>query len=329
MFKPPSLSQIEQTAALVSEHLVRTPTVPYYGNQLTSGVDGLYLKLELLQRTGSFKPRGVLNALASLSSAELARGVTAFSAGNHAIATAFAAQKFGVSAKVVMPETANPLRVERCRSYGAEVLFGKRISDLISLVGELQEQEGRAMLHPFEGAATAQGTATVGLEVCRDAGELDAVIVPVGGGGLIAGVASAVKALLPQCAVYGVEPEGACGMRDSLERGAPLDEVHVNTIADSLGAPMHTPYAFAIVQQTVDRLVTVSDQALAETMNLMFTDLKLAVEPAGAASLAAFLGPLHQELQGKRVGLVICGANIDFQSYSTLVNPIAGNGSTG
>lgn len=320
MQTPPTLAQIRAAAERLSPYIVRTPTVEYYGSQveLASGTR-LWLKLELLQKTGSFKPRGALNTMMGFDDTQKASGVTAFSAGNHAIATAFAAQILDIPAKVVMPESANPFRVSRCRSYGAEIEFGADISALMKIVEDLQAQEQLTLVHPFEGPATTEGAATVGLELCEDAGELDMVLVPVGGGGLISGVASAVKHCFPDCRVVGVEPQGACGMSDSLERGAPLEQVQVDTIADSLGAPMHKPYSFAVVQQTVDEIVTVSDQALSAAMGLMFSDLKLAVEPAGAAALAALLGPLKTAAQGQRVGIIVCGANIDFSTYSSLL----------
>jgi len=328
-YHPPSLARIKAVARTLSPFLLRTPTLPYYGNQLAfEGDAGLWLKLELLQKTGSFKPRGALNVMHSLTASELAPGVTAFSAGNHAIATAFAAKILGVSAKVVMPRSANPFRVQRCRDYGAEVVFGRDITELLDIVEQLQAHEGRAMIHPFEGVSTTEGTATVGLELCEDVDNLDAVVVPIGGGGLISGIACAVKAMQPECKVYGVEPEGACGMYDSLKQGEAMDVVSVNTIADSLGAPMHKPYSYSIIQQVVDKVVTVSDADLVQSMRNMFTDLKLAVEPAAAAGLAAIEGPLRAELSGKKTGLIVCGSNIDLPSYSALLNSVAGSALT-
>jgi threonine dehydratase len=317
----PSLSQIKATADTLRHHVIRTPTLPYYGQALGRSLDPatrVWLKLELLQRTGSFKARGAINVLNHLSEEQRQRGVTAFSAGNHAIATAFAARAAGSNAKVVMPKTANPFRVETCRQLGAEIIMGESIAELISITEDLQQQEGHALVHPFEGLHTFEGTGTVGLELCEDAEPLDAVIVPIGGGGLIAGIASAVKQINPDCAVYGVEPAGARGMTDSLAAGAPLASVDVSTIADSLGAPMHKDLSFQIVQHFVDDVVLVSDEQLADTMRLIFTDLKLAVEPACAAAMCALLHPLKDRLAGKCVGLIMCGSNIDQQTFNRL-----------
>ena len=160
----------------------------------------------------------------------------------------------------------------------------------------------------------------MGIELCEDVAQLDAVIVPVGGGGLIAGVASAVKQMQPDCQVIGVEPSGANGMQQSLSSGAPKTQVSVSTIADSLGAPMHAPRSFSLVRQFVDQIVTVSDDQLRDGMRRMFTDMQLAVEPACAASIAALQGPLAQTMRGKRVALIACGTNIDLATYSALLS---------
>lgn len=318
----PTLVNIRNTAAKIAPYIIRTPTLPCYGPELSErfgiGRD-VFLKLELLQRSGSFKARGALNSVMSLSKEELANGITAFSAGNHAIATAFAAKVVGTSAKVAMPSTANPYRVERCRALGAEIVFAENMMELFEIGARLQRDERRALVHPFEGPRTFEGTATVGLEICEDVENLDAVIVPIGGGGLISGIASAVKQLQPDCRIIGVEPSGAQGMRTSLEQGAPLPKVELSSIADSLSAPLHLPLSFSIIQELVDKVVTVEDSEIIAAMKLMFSDLKLAVEPAGATAVAALLGPLKNELAGKRVALVICGTNIDMQTHAKLI----------
>jgi len=310
-----SLATIESVADQIANRIIRTPTVNYVGAPIPGVGNGeLYVKLELLQHAGSFKARGALNSILNLD--KPAAGVTAFSAGNHAIAVAFAAQQCGVSAKVVMPKTANPFRVERCKHWGAEIVFGETIGDLMSIVELHQSQEHRVLVHPFEGERTIQGAATVGLELCQDVQQLDAVIVPVGGGGLISGIASVVKQLQPNCLVIGVEPENAQGMANSRQAGEPLPKIAVNTIADSLGAPMHLPNSFELVQQHVDELVQVSDDQLRNAMRFMFSELKLAVEPACSAAMAALHGPLKNKLQGKRIAIIACGSNIDMHTYS-------------
>ena len=312
------LTTIKAVSKKLGNRVIHTPTVRYAGPPI-KGLNAaeVLIKLELLQYAGSFKARGALNTIMSLS--DTSAGVTAFSAGNHAIAVAFAAHQAGVSAKVVMPKSANPFRVERCKYWGAEVVFGDTIADLMSIVKDLQSNEGRTLIHPFEGVHTVEGTATVGLELCNDVDALDAVIVPVGGGGLIAGIASAVKLMQPDCRVIGVEPIEAQGMAQSIKRGEPLATVKLNSIADSLSAPMHLPLTFSVIQQHVDEMVQVSDDQLRNAMRFMFAELKLAVEPACAAAMAALSGPLLDSMAGKRVAVIACGSNIDMTTYNKLL----------
>ncbi len=316
----PDLQELRAAQAIVAPHIIRTPYVPCYGERITASVPGidLQLKLELFQRTGSFKPRGAVNVLSTLDKQALSRGVAAFSAGNHAIATAYAASVAGTSAKVVMPSSANAYRVASCKRYGAEVVLSDDIAAAFKEVERLSEQEGRTVIHPFEGPATTAGNASLALEILDIDKDVQDIVVPVGGGGLISGIAAAVKLMLPGCRVIGVEPEGACGMTKSLAQGSPLAEVTVNTIADSLGAPLHLPYSFDVIQQCVDDVVVVSDADIAAMMQLMFEDLKLAVEPAGAAALTAITGPLKDQLAGRRVVAIVCGSNIDAQSWQSL-----------
>lgn len=251
-------------------------------------------------------------------------GVTGFSAGNHALALAMAGKAVGLPTTVVMPKSANPYRVQRCREEGADIMFGEDIGELVEIVETLQSERGLALVHPFENWHTVEGTGTVGLELMRDVPDLDAVLVPVGGGGLIAGVATAVKSINPNCQVIGIEPSGARGMAASLAAGKPLPSVPVNTIADSLGAPLHLPITFGLVKDHVDQMVDVEEQALRDAMRWFFTSLKLAVEPACAATVAALMGPL-QQIEAKRIGIVACGTNIDETTYQTLLNGAAVN----
>jgi threonine dehydratase len=295
-----------------------TPVWEWRGDAVEAAVGTArpLLKLELFQYAGSFKPRGALCNMLALGRDQLARGVTAVSAGNHAMAVAYAARALGTTAKVVMPRTANPARVEGCRAYGAEVVLVENVHEAFERVKQIEEAERRAFIHPFEGPLTALGTATVGLELCEQAKELDAVIVPVGGGGLCAGISTAVKKLRPGVRVYGVEPEGADSMHRSFRSGKPEAIEQVRTIADSLGAPHAAPYSFGLCRANVDELVLVSDDQLRAAMRLLFASAKLAVEPAGAAATAALCGPLREKLQGEHVALIVCGANIDAQTFA-------------
>jgi len=272
-------------------------------------------KLEFLQHTGTFKARGALAVLQSLSVEQRSSGVTAVSAGNHAVATAYAAKAAGVSAKIVMVASANPARIKASRGYGAELVMVDDVHQAFEVADQIRLEEGRFLVHPFEGVDIVKGTGMVGLEIWEQCDEFDAVIVPVGGGGLIAGIASAVKQLQPQCEVIGVEPEGADSMHRSFAAGECRSIEKVGTIADSLGAPFAMPYSFELCRNNVNDLAMVSDQQLREAMGLLFRNLKIAVEPACAASTAALFGPLRERLQGKTVVLVLCGSNIDWQTF--------------
>jgi threonine dehydratase len=319
---PLGIEEIRAAARRLADHVVTTPVHRLRGREVTNAVGDqteVWLKLELFQHTGTFKARGALLNVLSLSEQARQRGVIAVSAGNHAAAVAFAAATVGISAKVVMFASANPMRIELCRSFGADIVFADTAHAGFELATRLAEQEGRALIHPFEGRTTALGTATVGLETCEQISGLQAVIVPIGGGGLCAGIASAVKLLAPGCEVFGVEPEGADSMHRSFAAGEPRSIESVATIADSLGAPYALPISFELCRRNVDGLVRVSDDDLREAMRFLLRNAKLAVEPAGAAATTALLGPLKDRLRGKRVGLIVCGANIDPQSYSRLI----------
>src|SRR5690348_8980978 len=314
-----SVADIRAARERLGDRVRETPAWRWRSDAIehAAGADTqVFLKLELFQYTGTFKARGaLLNALA-LSDEQRRLGVTAVSAGNHAIAVAFAARTVGTTAKVVMPKIANAARVAMCRAYGAEVVLTDDAYAAFEKVEHIQQHEGRTFIHPFEGERTVLGTATVGYELCRQIENLDAVIVPVGGGGLIAGIACAVKQMQRHCKVYGVEPEGADSMHRSFAAGSPQSIEKVNTIADSLGAPYALPYSFNIARRFVDELVLINDEAMQRAMGLLFADMKLAVEPAGASATAALCGPLREKLADLRVGVIVCGANIDLATFS-------------
>ena len=298
-------------------HLVETPVVRCAAIEgVLGGGTRVTAKMEFLQQTGTFKARGALSVAMSLDEHQLSAGITAVSAGNHAIAAAFAARTVGTSAKVVMISSANPLRIEKCREYGAEVVMAGDAHEAFALVEKIQQEEGRFFIHPFEGPKTFLGTATVGLEMCEQILDFDALIVAIGGGGLCSGISTAVKQLRPDVQVYGVEPAGADSMLRSLKSGKPetLDEVH--TIADSLGAPFALPMTFELCRTNVDEIVTVEDDELRTAMNFLFQSQKIAVEPACAASTAALMGPLADKLRGQHVAIVMCGSNTDWNTFA-------------
>lgn len=316
----PTLNDIERRYGELAGQVLRTPTIKSTSRKLAEILGSeLHLKLELFQHTGTFKARGALSVISTLSDAQKSKGITAVSAGNHAIAASWAARKAGISAKVVMTKTANPLRIERSKAEGAEVILCDDIAAAFAEVQRLEKEEGRTFVHPFEGVNTTLGAAGVGLELMQDVTDLDAVIVSIGGGGLISGVASAVKLINPNCKVYGVEPVGAASMSASRQAGEAVKMDEINTIADSLAPPYSLPYSFALNQAFVDDVVTVTDDQIRAGMALFQEELKLAVEPAAGAALAAALGPIRDKVAGKRHALIVCGANIDSATFATQI----------
>jgi len=319
----PSVEAIRANRVRLGDRVITTPIRRLVDDALERVVGAsteVWLKEELFQRTGSFKPRGALSVMLDLDAAALARGVTGVSAGNHAISLGYSARQLGTTATVVMPRTANPFRIQVCRELGATVELVDNVHDAFARVREIEASEGRTFVHPYEGPKTALGTASVGLEFIDQLREhglaLDAVIVAAGGGGLTGGVACAVKQMSPATAVYVVEPEGADTLRRSFDAGSPQSIDAVRTIADSLGAPRCEPYSYALNRLFVDDVVLVSDDQIRDAMRLLFRSAKLAVEPAGAAALAALAHPMRERLRGKRVGLVVCGANIDIETFT-------------
>ena len=318
----PRLHEIERTAARLAGQILQTPVWRWQTGVVARALNPqteVWLKLELFQRTGSFKLRGALNCLHALDEAAQGRGVVAASAGNHAVSVAFAARALGVHAKLAMPRHASPVRIEACRAEGAEVLLTDTVHEAFALAQRLVADEGRSMVHPFDGPRTAEGTATIGLELMRQVRGLDAVVVPVGGGGLCGGIAATVKQINPRCQVFGVEPFGADAMYRSFQAGRPVQLERVDTVADSLGAPYALDYSFGVCRRFVDEIVRVSDDDMATSMHHLFRDMKLVAEPAAAAATAALLGPLRERLDGRRVALIVCGSNIDAARFGELL----------
>lgn len=317
----PSLREIEAAHQSLEGRIVRTPVLEFTADPLVAALPKgarVAAKLELFQQAGSFKARGALLNVDALDAAERAAGVTAVSAGNHALATAWAAAREGVSAKVVMMKSADPVRVEGCRAFGAEVVLADDVHAAFDLVERIRSEEGRVFIHPFEGRLTAIGTATCGLEVIRAVPDLDVAIIPIGGGGLIAGMARAIKLVNPDCRVIGVEPVGAASMSRSFDAGAPVTLDAVTTIADSLGAPLALQYSYALARAHVDRIVQIEDRDMLKAMALLYRAMKVAAEPAAAASTAAALGPAAEEVAGRRAGVILCGSTIGAEKFARL-----------
>ena len=314
--KIPEIAEIRALRARLGTRIVRTPVV-----RCTALEDGLNNgsqvtgKLEFLQHTGTFKARGALAVVSELQTDQLERGITAVSAGNHAIAAAFAASIVGTHAKVVMISTANPSRIAACQAFGGEVIIAENAHRAFEVAEKIEREEGRFFVHPFDGPEIAAGTGTVGLEIDEQVDEVDVVLVSIGGGGLIGGISNAIKQVRPNCQIIGVEAEGADSMHKSFASGKPESIDKVRTIADSLGAPYALPYSFGLCRDNVDQLVRVTDEEIRRAMGFLYKNMQIAVEPACAATSAALLGPLREQLAGKKIVNVFCGSNIDWATW--------------
>ena len=320
----PTPSQIRAAAAGLAGDTLCTPVLPLASDRWRKHLPeaaSIHVKLELFQQAGSFKARGVRLGVRAMSPDQRSAGVVAASGGNHALAVSWAAQAAGVSARIAMPRAVDPLRIESCRAMGAEVSLHDDMAAAFAEMDRVVTEEGRTILHPFEGPHMTLGAAVCGLEYLKQAPEVDTFVVPVGGGGLISGMARAVKLWRPDARVIGVEPVGADSLTRSLAAGSPERLDRIETIADSLGAPLAMPYSFAVAQAHVDRMVQVTDDQMRAAMRLYMDVLRLLAEPACAATLAAIRGPLADELAGRHVGIIACGSNISVGRWQRLLEP--------
>ncbi len=272
---------------------------------------------------GAFKFRGANNFLASLSPDERRRGVVAFSSGNHAQGVALAARLLGAPATIVMPYDAPSVKLDATREYGAEIVFYERAqANREEIALALATERGAALVPPFDDPRIVAGAGTAGLELVEDAHPLDAIVLPVGGGGLMGGTAIAAHGIDPSIAIYGVEPKDGDDFVQSLARGARVAIPVPATIADGLQTVSPGELTFAIAREHVRAVVTVGDDELCEAMRFAFERMKLVVEPSGAAGLAALLHGRIPDVNGKRVGVVISGGNVDAERYARLLRDV-------
>ncbi|PSQ22877.1 threonine ammonia-lyase [Halobacteriales archaeon QS_9_67_17] len=280
----------------------------------------VHLKMENLQRTGSFKIRGATNKLAHLDDAERAAGVVTASAGNHAQGVALAADRAGVDAKIVMPEYAPVSKVEATRAYGAEVvLHGVDYDTAQEKAHEIETEEGRTYVHAFDDEHVMAGQGTLGLELVEDQPAVETVVVPVGGGGLISGIATAVKANDPDTRVVGVQAEGASAMAESLQKGEPVERDATDTIADGIAVGKPGTQTFDVIEERVDRVVTVDDAAIARTLVDLLERSKTLVEGAGAIALAAVVEEAFDYEEREVIVPALCGGNIDLNVLRNVI----------
>ena len=311
-----SLPELRAARHVIGDRLVRTPLVPCAALSAQTGAR-VSLKLELFQHTGSFKPRGVLNALALLSPDERARGVISISAGNHAQALAWAASAVGVASTIVMPATAVNAKVEATRGFGGEVIQTE--NDLLASMQQIQKERNLTFVHPFDDPVVIAGAGTLGLEIAEDAPDVGLVIVGCGGGGLLSGVAAAMRAVRPLARVIGVEPTGADAMRQSLAKGEPVRLSKLNTIADGLAAPFAGVHTLAHVKAFVNEMVLVDDAEILDAMRVLMKRARILPEPAGAAATAALLAGTLKIQPGEHVVIVVSGGNADPERLRSLL----------
>ena len=303
------LADAERARDVIASHIYRTPLVSSHSLGERIGAQA-YLKLENLQRTGSFKVRGAVNAMARLPSEARAAGVVTMSAGNAAQAIAYAGRAMGVRVTVVMPEGAPKTKIDATRGYGGEIRFASAVTHLLPMVQELQAQ-GLHFLHPFDDDDVIAGHASAGLEIVEDQPDAECVVVPVGGGGLISGVAVALRALRPRVRIIGVEPEGAQGVRSALDAGRVVRLDAVNTVADGLAAPFAGERNLEIIERDVDDVVVISDGAILDGLRFLVARARIVPEPAGAAAVGALLSGAVRPTAGERVVAIVSGGNVD------------------
>jgi threonine dehydratase len=306
------LPEIQAAAERIRPHIRRTPLLELRNTVRQPLPWDVVLKLESLQVTGSFKPRGALNALLSLPAAEIAGGVVTASGGNHGLGVAYAARTLGVPATVYVPETAPAVKRERIASWGAEVrLVGQEYAQAAAAAHDDAERNGKPYLHAYAEAPIIAGQGTVALEFVEDAGmpALDYLLVAIGGGGLIAGMATAVSEM-PWLTVVGIEPEGAATLYEALQAGGPVDVSRLDSFAsDALGARRVGDLNYALARQHVARVELVTDDDIRAAQRFLWEEAQLVAEPGGAAALAGLLSGKARVPEGARVGVLVCGGN--------------------
>ena len=312
-----ALPLIRAAAERLRAHARRTPCVFSYTFSESSGSE-VWLKLENLQRTGSYKVRGALNKLLGMPAAQLERGLVAASAGNHAQGVALAAKIVGATATIFMPRTTALLKVQRTESYGAQVvLIGENYDQAQQAAGAYRDQHGATLIHPYDDPDVILGQATVGLELAEELSDLDAVVVPIGGGGLLAGMALALKALCPKVRLIGVQAAGAAPMVRSFREGVPVSIENPTTLAEGIRVGKVGQLTFPIIKRLVDECVCVEEDELIEAVVQTMEKSKIVAETAGVAAVAALIA--GKIPSARKVAAVISGGNIDLNTLSRVI----------
>lgn len=313
-----TLDDVHHARERIMPHLHRTGVITSATLSRMTDTD-LALKTEMFQKTGSFKSRGALNAAMQLSDEQKARGVITMSAGNHGQGIAFAASLVGCKAVVFMPEGAVPTKVDAIRGYGAEAMFAESMNTLADTMTAYQHEHDLTFISPFDDPHIVAGQGVIGLEILEDVPDVETIVVPIGGGGLISGIAMTVKSLKPDVRIVGVEPEGANIVKRSLEAGRPLKAEKIETIADGLAAPYSGNLTQAIIEHYVDDVVLVSEEEIAHSLRTILSRTKLLVEPSGAAATAALLAGKAGTRSGGKTVSVLSGGNVDFEKLRMIL----------
>lgn len=313
-----TIREIREARERIAPHVNRTVLDPSRTFSELSG-QTVFFKPENLQKTGAFKFRGAVNAIVSLSPDAGKKGVVTGSSGNHGQAVACAAQAAGYRATIVVPEDASPAKVAAIRGYGAEVLFfGHVSSERIARARELMVERGMTFIHPFNDTRIMAGQGTIGLEILEDLADADAVLVPIGGGGLISGIATAIKALKPSVKVFGVEPSRSNSMYLSLQEGHRITLERIETLADGLRTNIPGEATFEVIRQRVDDIVLIEEDSIRRAMRLLLERGKMLVEPSGAVTAAALLEK-KLPFSGKKVVAVLSGGNVSMDLLVDIV----------
>jgi threonine dehydratase len=313
-----SFQNILAASRKMGSFVARTPTYHSVVFSQRTGAE-VYLKLECFQPVGVFKIRGAVNKICSLPPSELKKGLVTSSSGNHGVAVAYAAKIYGTKAVVVLPENAVKEKVEAIETYGAEVVkYGKDYDEAYSKALEIQKKTGITFVHPFNDSLVIAGQGTVGLELLEDVPDLNTIIVPIGGGGLISGISIAAKTLNPNIKMVGVQPEGAPAVYRSWKAGKIVEVDSVNTVADGLAARKPLDLTFRIIEKYVDDILLVTEQEIGEAVLALLHEAHILAEPSGGASLAALLSKYHPKPEEK-VAVIVSGANISIDYLASLL----------
>lgn len=314
-----TFSMIQEAKKTIGGVIRRTPLVECPALEEALG-GSIYLKMENLQKTGSFKIRGAINKISSLTDEEKARGVIAASAGNHAQGVALGAKAQGIKATIAMPATAPMAKVAATRSYGAEVVLnGEVYDDAYAKACEIQKESGAVFLHPFDDEYVMAGQGTIGLEILEDVADLDVVVVPIGGGGILAGIAMAVKNIKPSIKVIGVQTDNVPSMREALKVGESIVVDATPTIADGIAVRKAGTKTFQVIKEYVDDVITVSESEIAKSILFLMEKSKVVAEGAGATAVAALLAG-KVDTENKKVCAIISGGNIDINLVDRVIN---------